>query len=187
MAEPAQKTPTTFEEFLAFEDAAEGRHEFAAGVIYAMTGGTVRHGGLLGNLYFLVRGALRGRRCATYVSDVMVRTPADEAFYPDVVVTCSEQEGDPRLLRHPTLIAEVLSESTGAYDRGLKFEKYRTLESLQEYVLVEPDRAAVDVYRRGPGATWTLHPFRVGDEVSLASLEVSFPIDELYADLEPPA
>jgi Uma2 family endonuclease len=181
MGEAAQTPRVSFEEYLAFIETAEGRHELVDGAIYAMTGGTLRHVLVAGNIHFALRTALRGRSCFVFAADAMVRPPTDDALYPDVVVTCAEKLTSPRWLVEPTVVVEVLSDSTSHYDRGLKFDKYRTIPTLQEYALVDPDHVYVDVYRRGTDGIWTLHPARQGDSVELKSLGVILALEDIYA------
>ena len=184
MADAARRHPVTFDEYLAAEETADVKHELLDGEVFAMSGALLRHVSITGNVLLHLRTRLRGTRCRAYASDAMVRTPSDDAFYPDVVVTCSDRDQHPRYLEHPSTIVEVLSESTAGYDRGPKFERYRTIPDLREYVVVDPDREAVDVYRRSDEGLWVLHPFRAGDVVHLESLNVTIPIGELYEDVE---
>lgn len=186
MPQTARKTGVSFEEYLAGEEVADLKHELIDGEVYAMTGAMLRHVAVTGNIQVALRLALRGGRCRVYASDAMVRTPEDAAFYPDVVVTRSERDTHPRIVAHPSLVVEVLSEGTGAYDRGLKFERYRAIPTLEEYVVVDPDRVAVDVHRRGESGLWVLHPFRDGDTVELTSVGVSLPISAVYEDAGAP-
>lgn len=180
MGEPASKQPVPFEDFLAYIETAEGRHELVDGVIYDMTGATLRHADVTINLVVALHRELHGRPCRVRASDAMVRTAAGDALTPDVVVTCGEGDPHPRWILRPVLIVEVLSDSTGAYDRGLKFEKYRTVEGLSEYVLVDPDRIAVDVFRREDDGRWVLEPVREG-AVTFQSLGVTLSLDAIYA------
>lgn len=179
MGHPAESRRVTFDEYLAVTEAAEVRHQLVDGEISAMTGGTRGHGAVILNLALGLKVALRGSRCTLYTSDVMVRTPADDALYPDVVVSCSERDTHPRWLQHPVLIVEVLSETTAAFERGAKFERYRTIEELREYVLVDPERVAVDVYRRDDSGAWSFDPLRTGD-LHLASVGTTVALADIY-------
>ncbi|GMV38297.1 MAG: hypothetical protein AMXMBFR64_00130 [Myxococcales bacterium] len=181
MGQAARVQRVSFDEYLTLADRSDVRHELVDGEVFAMTGATRRHATVVLNLAVRVRAALRGGRCTVYVNDVMVRTPTDDAFYPDVVVTCDERDTHPRWIRHPSVVVEVLSESTATYDRAQKFDSYRTLESLREYVLVDPDRIAVDVFRRADEG-WTFEPLRDGDLV-LSTLGVTISLHDLYEGL----
>lgn len=149
-------------EYLAWEAEQDERHEYIRGEVYAMAGGTLAHNAATLAIGATLRQHLKGTPCRVFVSDVKVRIEASDAhFYPDVVVTCAAQDvADPKalLLREPLLIVEVLSPSTAAFDRGGKFAHYRLLPSLQEYVLIDPDTAQVDVFRRNAANRWELYP-----------------------------
>lgn len=180
MGQAAEQTVTTFDDFLAFIVDAEGRYELVDGEIFAMTGAALRHVDVTTNIVVALHGALAGRPCKVRASDAMVRTAAGDALYPDVVVTCGEKDTHPLWISHPVLVVEVLSESTAAYDRGKKFEKYRGIDDLAEYVLVDPDRRAVDVFRRSTEGRWTFEAVRE-DSVQLACLDLELPLDAIYA------
>ena len=108
-------------------------------------------------------------------------------LYPDVFVTCDprDRETDARLAkRYPTLVAEVLSDSTAAYDRGRKFELYQRLDTLREYLLIDQDRRHLDLFRKNEAGRWELHPLNDSDALELASLQLSFPLASLYEDVE---
>jgi Uma2 family endonuclease len=105
-------------------------------------------------------------------------------MYPDVSVSRDEQDrGTADTVRRPTVIVEVLSPSTEAYDRGDKFARYRESETLQEYVLVSPHRVAVECYCRGPHRLWTLQPFGPDEDVAIPSLDFSCPFSAIYEDI----
>lgn len=149
-------------EYLAWEAEQNERYEYIRGEVYAMAGGTLAHNAAILAIGATLRQHLKGTPCRVFVSDVKVRVEASDAsFYPDVVVTCAAQDvADPKalLLHEPMLIVEVLSPSTAAFDRGAKFAHYRLLPSLQEYVLIDPDTAQVDLFRRNAVNRWELYP-----------------------------
>ena len=121
---------------------------------------SVAHNLLVGNLYGILRVRLPRGKCHVYVNDMRVHVAATGLFtYPDVVVACEDRrylEAQKDTLVTPVLIAEVLSDSTEAYDRGRKFEHYQTIDTLRQYVLVAQDRVHVDVYTRHDGGRWLL-------------------------------
>lgn len=127
---------------------------------------------------------LRGRPCQAYIADMKVRVEADTAyFYPDVFVTCDELDRSAAaeyFKSRPTLIAEVLSESTAAYDRGRKFAAYRELPSLSEYALFDPDAMSVEIFRRDATGHWVLFPSGQGEEVEFTSIGLKLPIESIY-------
>jgi len=183
----AQAQPRlTPEQYLEAERAAEFRHEYYDGHIYAMSGGSYRHGQIIGNLTTRLSNRLERRPCSVVPNDLRLRVSPGGLFtYPDVIVIC----GDPRFaddrhdtLLNPALIVEVLSPSTEAYDRGFKSAQYRTVESLQEYALVSQTEPRVEVFRRQPGGHWLLSE-AIGLEAvcHFESLDCAVPLAEVYA------
>ncbi len=136
------------------------------------------HGTAAGNLAALLHGQLRGKPCRPFIADMKVHVEtANSFFYPDILVTCDPRDRTPEashVKRHPVLIVEVLSPTTEAYDRGNKFAAYRTLASLQEYVLVSTEQRRVEVFRRDDTGHWVLYPFAADEEMELA--ERRFPL-----------
>ena len=182
-AEPA--TRTSYADYLAFERTAETKHEYVAGMILAMAGGSPEHARLAGSLARLLGNALEGRSCAVFSSDLRVRiAETDRSTYPDLTVVCGRREtspDDPDAIVNPTILVEVLSDSTEADDRGEKFAHYRRLVSLQEYVLVAQKAQRIEVYRRD-GERWVLTEHGPGTMVELPSIDARIPVDEIYRD-----
>jgi Uma2 family endonuclease len=186
MAQPQYKPRFSAQEYLVWEQAQPERHEYIDGEVFAMAGGEDRNATVAGNLYIALRQHLRGGLCSAYVGEVRLHVAASNAyFYPDVMVTCDAADAANRLVKSaPLLVVEVLSPSTGAYDRGDKFAHYRRIPSLREYVLVDIARRATDVYRKGADGLWVLHPFSGAEDVELASVALKLPAEALFADLE---
>ena len=151
MGQDAQKTFLTAADCLAWEPAQLDRHEYIGGEVFAMEGAEDRHVTVAGNLYIALRQRLGGSPCRTYMSNMRLHvTAANSYFYPNVLVTCSALDvASPMVKTEPKLIAEVLSPSTAAYDRGLKFSHHRSIASLQEYMLIDLDTRSTDCYRKG--------------------------------------
>lgn len=174
----------TAEDYLAFERASDEKHEFIDGSVYLMTGASRAHNLIVFNLAAAVGNQLRGRACEAYVSDMRVRMKQQDYAYPDLVVVCHPPEfedahGD--TLLNPTLIAEVLSLSTEQYDRGRKFESYRTLDSLQEYVLIAQDRPHVERYLRQAHGEWLFSEINgLNSSVELASIDCVLALADMY-------
>jgi Uma2 family endonuclease len=174
-------------EYLAFERAAETRHEFFDGEIFAMAGASFEHNQIAGNLAFALRSQLRDRPCDVLSSDMRVKVEATGLFTdPDVVMVCGEPRfGDDALdtLLNPVLLVEVLSPSAEAYDRGRKFAHYRAIPSLTDYVLVAQDRRAVEHFARSDDGAWVL---RAADEnnggstLRIESLGCDIALDNAY-------
>ncbi len=183
------KPEMTEEEYLAFEEESEVRHEFVEGEIFAMSGATESHNLITGNLFFQLRTALQGRLCRVYSADMKIRPKAADSFrYPDVSALCSEPEfaDDKRTtLTNPSFLAEVLSISTEREDRGRKFREYIEIPSLKEYVLVSQDQMLIEVLRRDPdGGVWTHQFYRNTDDViEFSSIGVSVTLSDLYENV----
>ena len=188
MSNLARVYPITADDYLAGEIHSPIRHEYVAGEVFAMAGATEEHATIAGNLFALLRNQVRGGPCRVYIADMKLRVAAADAFfYPDVFVTCDPRDAtEPLAKRHPTLICEALSESTEAYDRGGKFAAYRTLESLNEYLLIDSRRRAVEVFRRQPGG-WLLAPVAPDGALELKCLGFRCAVDALYEDVAFPA
>lgn len=182
MAEPAARIALTAEEYLAFERAAEQRHEFVDGEVFALAGGTREHSLLAVNAGSELRAALRRRPCEVFNSDLRIKVE-NRYTYADAVVSCgTPQFEDARrdTLLNPTAIVEVLSESTERYDRGEKFALYRTLPSFQEYLLISQKQVQVEHFLRQSDSGWLLRVYGTGETLPLPSLGCELSIDELY-------
>ena len=177
--------------YLEWEAQQTDRHELVDGEVYAMTGARDAHNRVAGNIYVALRAALRGTPCRTFMADMKLHIDAADAYvYPDVFVTCDERDrtADADLAkRHAVVVVEVLSESTAAYDRGRKFELYRSLADLRELLFVEPERMSIDLFRRDDGGLWVLHPLQPGREIRLQSLQLALPVEAIYEDVVPAA
>ena len=179
----ARLTP---EEYLRIERAAEWKSEYIDGEMFAMAGASPPHVLITTNLVGELRDRLRKGPCTTYAADLRVATDRLRHYtYPDVVVACAPlQFVDERqdTITHPTLIAEVLSESTERYDRGAKFERYRTVSALAEYLLVSQERIHVELYTRQPDGGWVLREWNdAAAEIGLASIGCRLELAEVYA------
>ena len=176
----------TFDDYLAAERlAVEAKHEYVAGQIYAMTGASYHHNLITANLTSELHNQLKARPCTVLTSDMRVHIEvANAGKYPDIVVICDEPEFyDKRhdVIENPIFLVEVLSPSTEAYDRGGKFSIYRSLPSLEEYVLIAQDRHQVEVFSRQTDGRWLLSEF-TGPEavVSFESIKCQTPLQEIY-------
>lgn len=170
-------------EYLAAERTSPERHEFFDGEIFAMAGASFEHNKIVGNLVGELRSALRHRQCDVTPSDLRIKVPATGLYtYPDVTVLCGDPlfEDDARdTLLNPTVVIEVLSESTEGYDRG-KFRNYRSIATFREYVLVAQDAVSVERYTRGEDGVWSLRESGAGERLVLASIGCEIAVDEIY-------
>jgi Uma2 family endonuclease len=184
------RTNVTLEEYFALDDASDVKLEYFAGQVYSMAGALEPHVVIAGNTFASLHERLRGRRCRTYQSDMRVRT-GDELFtYPDLAVACEPVflEISRRTLLNPCLIVEVLSDGTEAYDRGAKFQSYRTIESLAEYLLIESNHRHADLFVRQPDGRWVLTPIGDAEDViELSSCGCRLKMSDLYENVEFPA
>ena len=147
----------TAEEYLAYERASDEKHEFIGGRVYLMTGASRKHNLIVFNLAAILGNQLRNRACEAYANDMRVRVKGQDYAYPELVVVCDPPEFEDAqvdTLLNPTLFMEVLSPTTEQYDRGMKFEAYRALTSLQEYVLIAQDRPHIEHYARQDQGIW---------------------------------
>ncbi|NJL84260.1 MAG: Uma2 family endonuclease [Chloroflexaceae bacterium] len=175
----------TPDEYLQREAKSPVKHEYINGEIYAMAGSTDSHNTLVGNLFALIRTHSRGTDCRVYFADIKVRLESQNCFYyPDLLVTCDPQDREtPTYKRFPKLIVEVLSGSSEAFDRGDKFKDYQTLNSLEEYVLVNSKRQRVESFRRNSQG-WLYQAYTPTDPaLSLQSLQLNLSFPDLYEDV----
>jgi Uma2 family endonuclease len=175
----------TPEEYFAWEEQQELRHEYIDGEVYAMTGGTLNHSEIAMNFGFLLKTHLRKGGCRVLNSDARVNIHnSNDYVYPDLSVTCHEEDrNNTNFINHPCLIIEILSPTTEAYDRGDKFTMYRRSPSLQDYVLVNADKIAIDIYQKDERGKWEILNYRLGDSIKLESIDLTFPIDQVYEEI----
>jgi Uma2 family endonuclease len=207
MAVPA-RTYLTLEEAIAIDQASPVRLEYWNGRLYwqgeevdvsitpiadalrNMAGGTPRHAQLSGNVGGELRDTLRRMghtRCKVYNSDLDVYLPNGEYVHPDVTVVCGSiipPFDHPTGVTNPVVLVEVLSPSTEGYDRGDKFHRVKTLDSLQHYVLVAQGRASIDVLTRQADGAWALRTYRAGDSFRLDAIDVELSVDAIYEGVE---
>ena len=176
------------QDYFAWEPEQPVKHEYVAGEVFAQAGARQNHVVVAGNCFAALRQRLRGTPCRAYISDMQLEVAqADAVFYPDVMVSCHPEDlAAERVLHHPRVIVEVLSDSTVAYDRGGKFAAYRMLESLQEYVLIDPERRSLEIFRRLPSNDWLLATGDSARALVLAALETEIGFDEVFEDVAVP-
>ena len=187
------KTYYTPEQYLALEREAEYKSEYVNGQIYAMSGASREHNLIAVNIVSELHANLRGQPCEAYMSDMRVKvSPTGMYTYPDVIAVCAEprfEDAHGDTLLNPTVIIEVLSPSTEAYDRGEKFAHYRRLDSLSDYVLVSQDKARVEHYVRhgNKGSQWVLTEISGLEGVlHLASIGCELALRDIYDQLNLP-
>lgn len=191
----AQRQPQlmTPQEYLAWEELQPLKYEYIDGEVFPMTGGILPHNSIAINFTTALKNHLRGSGCKVQMVGAKVGiSPSGPFYYPDVMVTYDQSDRTARkIIYHPTLIIEILSPSTEAFDRGRKFGNYRRIDSLKEYVLIDADRISVECYRRNQQGTWELSPYipeetgtnGIEMEVQLQSVDFHCPISLVYEDV----
>jgi len=174
----------TAQDYLTLEVESPTKHEFIDGKTYAMAGASDAHVTITVNLAALLRNHVRGSGCRVYIADMKARIETRNCFYyPDVMVTCDPRDRENDTYKcFPKLIIEVLSDSTEAFDRGDKFANYQTLETLEEYVLINTRHQRVECFQRNEDGLWVLR-YYTEDDFTLASLAFSAPLATLYEDV----
>jgi len=184
------------EDYLAAEALADEKHEYLNGWVYVlhrdpvtgMAGASESHVNITGNAYYALRTHLKQTPCSTYMTDMRLKINAEDTawFYPDVMVSCDPEDRQHKNVKYaPILIIEVLSKSTKNYDKGGKFDAYRQLTSLREYVLIDPARYLVEVFRLNEHQRWELFTFAGEDAaVELNSIDLRCTMAELYEEVD---
>ena len=178
------------EAYLQLEQQSQTKQEYINGAVYAMAGASDAHVTIAGNLFARLLSHLRGGGCRVYIADMKVRILDRNCFYyPDVMVTCNPQDQTtPTYKQFPKLIVEVLSNSTEAFDRGDRFADYQTLESLEEYVLINTRHQRIECFRRDSGGRWLLQTYtETTPRFELQSVDFADSLATIYEDviLEP--
>ena len=191
MNQTAESHIFTADDYLAWEELQEEKHEYVKGEVFAMGGARQEyvtrqeHVQVSGNVFAALKQYLRGTPCRTYISDMKLRVEGMGAFYyPDVIVSCNKNDHQAeQLLSSPRLIVEVLSDSTEAYARGAKFAAYRQIASLKEYVLVNIKTRTLECFRRTTDNDWLLHVYTDEAVCDFVSLDVSVEMATIFEDI----
>ena len=181
--------PLSEAEYFALEDKSETKHEFHDGKILAMSGGTLNHARIIRNWLNALRPRLAGKNCEEFPGDLKISIPAVRSHvYPDISIVCGPLEtyGDRKdAIQNPTVVIEVLSDSTEAYDRGDKFIKYQSLPSLKEYVLTSQKDSSVEIYNLSDEGLIVYQRFHHAEStIELKSVGITIPLRDLYLGVE---
>ncbi|MEQ9357352.1 Uma2 family endonuclease [Coleofasciculus chthonoplastes] len=182
-----EKFPTlTPEEYFTWEEQQLEKHELIDGQVYAMSGGSVNHGRLAIRLTVMFDNHLENSSCITGNSDIKINILETNNYtYPDASVTCDDRDKTTtQYITYPCLVVEVLSPSTEAYDRGRKFRMYRHNPALQDYLLVSSTRLEIDLYHKKETGEWLIINYQAGDTIELKSINLNFPIEQIYRNLD---
>ena len=170
------------EEYLQIDRASPDiKYEYVDGHMYAMSGGTIEHAQIAMNMIRALADHLQGGPCRVFPSDVRVQVAEKKYFYPDVTVSCAPEDWQRGvdIIRTPRLVVEVLSPTTETNDRVQKFRFYKACPSIQEYVLISTQYQEVEIYHR-QGDIWTYQQFGPGQQVRLASVDLTIPLANIY-------
>ena len=178
-----QHPVVSYADYASAEASSEGRHEWRGGIVVPMAGGSPRHGALAARVAEALGGALRGKPCQVFSSDVKVRIRASKlGTYPDLSVVCGDlrvDDDDPNSIVNPAMVVEILSDSTEAYDRGAKFAHYRGLPSLRAVLFVRQRDPGLELFVRREDGAWELHERSTG-ALLIPALDASLDVDEIY-------
>ena len=181
----------SLDDFLAWENQQVEKHEFHRGEVFAAEDVRRTHGRVVLNLARRLAEQLDGSPCQVFAQSMKVQIGADTLLYPDLFVTCDQADladlATEMIFRSPTLVMEVLSPSTQAYDRSQKFAFYRRLDSLQEYILVDPETRRIDGFRRGADGRWVLNDMSQEEVMDCASVGCKVALTDIFQGLEPEA
>jgi len=179
----------TVDEYFYVETTSDIKHEYFDGEIFAMAGGSRDHDRISRNVLTHFHQKLTGSQCEAFTSNMRIRTPSGLYTYPDASIVC----GTPDIVRiqgtdtigNPVVLVEVLSESTGEYDRGQKFDLYRSIRELRDYVLIDQSRAQVEHRRRVQDTEW-VSDFRTSldETIRLSGVDIDLPLSSIYADVD---
>jgi len=185
MSSVAPRIPGTFEDYVAADEACDGKLERLHGEIFAMAGGSPAHAYISETIGVLLRLGLRGSPCRSTSSDQRVLLPNDDAAYPDVSVWCGAAEfRDGKTLVNPTVIVEVLSPSTATWDRTGKLELYRGIPSVRHILLVEHDSWYLTLVSRRDDGSWSYDAAGAGGSLTLQAIGVTLNVDEVYEGMD---
>ena len=186
--EPAvayNKQKISIEEYLEMENAADEKHEYYKGEIFAMSGAKVSHVIISDNILTVLKQKLKGKSCKPFGSDLRIHIEANTLFtYPDISIICGEiitLNNDDYNVLNPTVIIEVLSKSTKNYDRGEKFKLYRDIAALKEYILVDSESMHIEIFRLNKNDHWELEEYNSpADTVTIKAINETIFLSEIY-------
>ena len=178
----------TVEEYFRFEETSPIKHEYVAGEVYAMSGATVRHNRIVGNVFVCLSLAARAGPCDVFVNDMRLEVARDRYYYPDVAIVCTPVAESDIVARKPCVVVEVTSPSTARIDRGEKLDAYRSISTLQAYLIVDHRRRRVERHWRNTlGSDWKREEILSDGRVRVPCLDVDITLDEIYARVELPS
>lgn len=182
------KNKFTEQEYLELEKKSSVKHEYYRGEIFAMSGAGVNHNYIFSNLFIGIGVRLKGKSCRPMGSDMRLNIPENTLYtYPDIAIYCGDffnNDKDKDNARNPTVIIEILSPSTRAYDKDQKFSLYRDIPALKEYILIDSEKINIEIFRINDKKKWELEEYKsINDILGIKSVELSIPLAEIYKDL----
>jgi Uma2 family endonuclease len=173
----------SLDEYLAWENEHPLRHEYVAGEVFVMVGGTTKHNLITLNIARSLHGAARKRGCRIFANDVKLRAGSDRVYYPDILLACGAAASVEMIVEEPSLVVEVASRSTHATDRREKLDAYMKLPSLRSYLIIEQRRRKVLAYTRDHRSEWARAELSGSGEIRLDFLDTTLSLDEIYDDV----
>jgi Uma2 family endonuclease len=181
MAVPQYPVMSVEDYLLLDSSSKEARYEYLDGDLHMLAGGTMNHGIIIANLTGILYALLNDGPCGLYSADVRLQLSESRYVYPDLTISCDQRDNDSEdeMIHFPTVVTEVLSPGTEAFDRGKKFFYYREHLSIQEYMLINADSVQIEIYQREEDG-WKLRTYGPGSYARLESLDIQFPVDVVY-------
>jgi Uma2 family endonuclease len=188
MSEPAIKHISEAE-YLAFERESQERHEYYRGEIYLMSGASFKHNIIEDNIRGALHLFLKGKKCRSFGSNLRIHIPKNTLYtYPDVLIVCDSPkfvDGEFDTLLNPSVLIEILSASTGNYDRAAKFDLYREIETLKEYILIDSKSVHCVHYEKNADSTWTLSETKnLADSITITTIELQLKLSDIYSGVD---
>jgi len=188
MSEPAIQHITEAA-YLAFERQSEDRHEYYRGEIYLMSGASFKHNVIEDNIRGTLHAFLKGKKCRSFGSNLRIHIPKNTLYtYPDILIVCDKPQfvdGEFDTLLNPSVLIEILSPSTGNYDRGAKFDMYREIETLKEYILIDSTATHCIHYLKNADSTWTLSEAKdLAETLPIVTIGLQLQLSDIYADAD---
>lgn len=176
------------EHYLELERASELKHEYYKGEVYAMSGASLPHNDIFHNVYGALTFFLKGKGCKPYGSDLRIHIPQNTLYtYPDISIICGKPETSDSFrdnIINPSVIIKILSKSTKDYDRGTKFNLYRSIKTLKEYILIDSTSISVEIFTRQEDNSWILTEFKqLSDSFLISTISLTLHLKDIYEDV----
>jgi Uma2 family endonuclease len=179
----------TAEEYLVMERSADTKHEYYRGEVFAMSGASINHNKIFSRVFIELGIHLKGKSCTPYGSDFRINIPENTLYtYPDISIICGEADTTDEYrdnFTNPSVIIKILSNSTKDYDRGGKFNLYRSIKTLKEYILIDSTSVSVEIFSRNDDNSWRLVEFKnLADSFTIATIETTLALKEMYDNIQ---